>query len=72
MSKFHTGDVVRYIGTSWTKGQEHIIHKVDYCGGGRFQYSTSRGAWFTSKEFELVRKADKESFAALDKAIERG
>ena len=70
MPKFSTGDVVMYVGHRWAKNLHHIIYEVVYLGKGRFEYSTNRGAWFTSKEFALVRKADTASFAALDKSID--
>lgn len=64
--KFFVGDVVEYIGPrNWSK--RHIISDADYCGAGRFEYATDRGAWFTDAEFKLIRRADKESFAELDK-----
>jgi len=70
MNKFKTGDVVVYVGSGfWKKGQEHIIHKVEYRGRRRFEYSTNQGAWFEEKEFELVRSADARSFKQLDKDL---
>lgn len=72
MTAFNTGDVVTYVGKStiWDKDRIHVIHEVDYLGKGCFQYSTNKGAWFKSQDFKLVRKADKESLAKLDKDIE--
>lgn len=67
--KFFTGDVVRYVGKSrtWLGGSGiHIIHETDYLGKGKFEYSTNRGAWFSANDFELVRKADADSFKELD------
>ena len=70
--RFYTGDVVKFVGkrqNSWRQNEEHIIHECNYQGDGNFQYSTNRGAWFSSSDFELVRRADKNSFAALDKDL---
>lgn len=68
---YHIGDVVKYVGNgrSWQKGKIHIIYSCDYCGRGTFEYSTNRGAWFNSDDFELVRRADEESFRELDISI---
>lgn len=70
--KYHTGDVVKYINRngSWKYGSIHIIHETSYEGNGVFKYSTNRGAWFDSKDFTLVRRADKDSFKQLDKSLE--
>lgn len=70
--RFYTGDVVKFVGkrqSSWRQNDEHIIHECDYQGGGNFQYSTNKGAWFSSSDFELVKKANKESLAKLDKDL---
>ena len=69
---FNIGDVVRYIGKSnfWKQNQTHIINECSYQGGGDFEYSTNYGAWFSSTDFKLIRKADKNSFAILDKDLE--
>lgn len=68
MKTFKTGDVVEYIGksTSWDKGDIHIIHECEYQGRGRFEYSTTQGAWFKASDFKLIRLADKQSFKELD------
>ena len=69
MSGFQTGDVVEYIGpNNWSK--EHIIHEASYIGMGKFEYSTNKGAWFQEANFKLIRKADSQSFAQLDKDID--
>jgi len=73
MDIFQTGDVVKYVGkdtTFWRSGKEHIIYESSYMGDGIFEYSTNRGAWFSHNDFELVRRADKESLAQLDKDLE--
>ena len=68
MSKFQTGDVVKYVGTgNWSK--EHIIHGVVYQSRGHFDYTTNMGMWFVESDFELIRKADSQSFAQLDKDL---
>lgn len=68
--KFFVGDVVGYIGGgSWS--ERHIISQADYRGGGHFSYATNRGAWFSDTDFKLIRRADKESFAELDKRHQR-
>ena len=68
MSKFQTGDVVKYVGPgNWSK--EHIIDRVVYQYNGRFDYTTNKGAWFVESDFELIRKADSRSFAQLDKDL---
>lgn len=68
MSKFQTGDVVEYVGShNWSK--QHIIHEVSYEGSGQFSYSTNNGAWFQESDFKLIRKANKKSFAKLDKDL---
>ena len=68
MSKFQTGDVVKYVGPgNWSK--EHIIYKVVYQCRGRFDYTTNKGAWFVESDFELIRKADSQSLAQLDKDL---
>jgi len=72
MQKFKVGDVVKYIKRKhrcWKYGEEHIIRKAEYNGKGEFQYSTNHGAWFDDDDFELVRPADLESFAQLDKDL---
>lgn len=73
MSKFQTGDVVKYINpqnTVWKVGETHIIYEISYIGKNTFEYSTNRGAWFNESDFKLIRKADKKSFAQLDKDLE--
>lgn len=69
---FHTGDVVVFMsnGRAFKHGEIHVIYKCDYQGQGKFEYSTNRGAWFTVYDFKLVRRADKASFALLDKDIQ--
>ncbi len=69
---FQTGDVVKYIGkdSMFTKRTIHIINECHYIGKGKFEYSTNHGAWYTNKDFKLIRKADSKSFKQLDKDIE--
>jgi len=72
--KFFTGDIVRYVGRSkaWARTHEieMIVHDVQYQGGGTFEYSTTYGAWFSDEDFELIKRADAESFAELDRDLE--
>ena len=70
--KFFTGDKVIYTQRDngfWEVGQTHIINKCSYRGGGLFEYSTTRGAWFSDNDFELVHRATKASFKQLDKSL---
>ena len=70
--RFSTGDVVIFVGTkqsSWRQNDIHIINECNYQGNGKFIYSTNRGAWFSASDFELIRRADKKSFATLDKDL---
>ena len=72
MQKFFTGDVVNYVGRSdrsWVIDETHIIHECEYNGTGIFSYSTNKGAWFSDRDFKLVRKADKLSFKELDLSL---
>ena len=70
--KFFTGDVVRYVGSSKarTSGERMIIHDAQYEGEGQFEYTTNYGAWFEDRDFELIKRADAESFAELDRHLE--
>jgi len=69
---FFVGDVVRYVGSSkpYQHGKKHIIREASYKGNGDFEYATTKGAWFTSDDFHLVRRANASSFAKLDKHYE--
>ena len=63
MLGFKVGDVVSYVGQgNWSK--VHIIKSAEW-GGTYIEYSTDKGAWFTDKDFILIRNADKESFKGL-------
>ncbi len=68
--KYNVGDVVKYVGKkgSWRQNQIMIIYEVSI-DSGQVEYSTDLGAWFTEKEFTLVRKADHASMKELLKAI---
>jgi hypothetical protein len=70
--KFFTGDIVRYVGRSktWARNQEMVVHDAQYQGEGTFEYSTTSGAWFSDEDFVLIRRADAESFAELDRHFE--
>jgi len=67
--KFFTGDLVSYQGSPerpWIVGEKHIIYECSYQGGGDFEYSTDKGAWFTAKDFKLIYRATKDTFKRLD------
>lgn len=66
------GDVVAYKkqDSFWVKGEVHIIAKINYLGGGAFQYATNKGAWFSGTDFILIHRATKASLQQLDQSLD--
>lgn len=66
---YRTGDVVKYVGARQRAvlGDEMIVLELQirYGSPSGYAYSTTKGAWYSHFELELVRECDEKSMTAL-------